>query len=61
ITQVRHPSPRAINPRIPKPCEQIIDKALAKDPNKRFQSTAEFAKYARLLVGKIDEARSRLT
>ncbi|MFH1490512.1 MAG: serine/threonine-protein kinase, partial [Pseudomonadota bacterium] len=29
ITQAKHPSPREINPKVPKPCEQIIDKALA--------------------------------
>jgi serine/threonine-protein kinase len=56
ITQVKHPSPRSINPNVPKPCEQIIDKALTKNPDSRFQDADEFAKYLRLLINKLDEA-----
>ncbi|MGD2125204.1 MAG: serine/threonine-protein kinase [Desulfobacteraceae bacterium] len=59
ITQVRHPSPRAINPKVPKPCEQIVDSALAKDPSKRFESSASFAKYIKALIYKIDQVRLR--
>jgi len=58
ITQVKHPSPRSINPKVPKPCEQIIDKTLAKDPDNRFQDADELAKYLRLLINKLDEASS---
>ena len=54
ITQGRHPSPRKFNPRIMKPCEQIIDKALAKDPDDRFRRAADLAKYLRLLGNRID-------
>jgi len=57
ITQVRHPSIREINPRIPKACEQIIDRALAKDPGKRFQRASDMGKLLRLLGGKIEELR----
>ncbi len=57
ITQVRHPSVRAIKPKIPKACEQIIDKALIKSPANRFQSAAEMAKLLRLLHSKIEELR----
>ena len=28
ITQGRHPSPRQVNPKVPKPCEQMIDKEI---------------------------------
>jgi serine/threonine protein kinase len=54
ITQVKHPSPRSINPRVIKPCEQLIDKALAKNKDKRFQTAGVLAKYLRLLGTKID-------
>ncbi len=59
ITQRNHPSPRQINPRVPRPCEQIIDKAMAKKPGERFQSAADLAKYLRLLARKIDEMRAK--
>jgi serine/threonine-protein kinase len=55
ITQGKHPSPRSINPNVPRPCEQIVDKALAKKPGNRFQDSDEFAKYLRLLINKLDE------
>ena len=59
ITQAKHPSPRQINPKVIRPCEQLIDKALAKDPDQRFQRASNFAKYLRILAGKIDEARAK--
>ncbi|MFH1487532.1 MAG: hypothetical protein ABII06_01390, partial [Pseudomonadota bacterium] len=59
ITQAKHPSPREINPKVPKPCEQIIDKALAKDPEKRFQKAGDFARYVKAMIQKIDQVRSR--
>jgi len=59
ITQAKHPSPRQINPKVIRPCEQLIDKALAKDPDQRFQRADNFAKYLRILAGKIDEARAK--
>jgi len=57
ITQGRHPSPKDLNPKIPRPCIQIIDKALSKNPEKRFQKAGELAKYLDTLVHKIDESR----
>jgi serine/threonine protein kinase len=54
ITQVKHPSPRSVNPRVIKPCEQLIDKALAKNKDKRFQTAGVLAKYLKLLGTKID-------
>jgi serine/threonine protein kinase/CHASE2 domain-containing sensor protein len=59
ITQARHPSPRKIHPRVIKPCEQIIDKLLAKDPDKRFQTAYDLARYLRMLGTKIDTLRAR--
>jgi serine/threonine-protein kinase len=58
ITQGRHASPRQINPKVPKPCEQMIDKALAKNPNQRFRSAGEFAKYLRVMIAKIDQLKA---
>ncbi len=57
ITQVRQPSIRELKPGIPKACEQIIDKALAKNPAHRFHSAAEMAKMLRLLLSKIEQLR----
>jgi serine/threonine-protein kinase len=59
ITQSKHPSLRQINPKVPKPCEQIVDKALAKDPEKRFQRAEDFARYVKAMIAKIDEVRAR--
>ena len=59
ITQAKHPSPRQINPKVIRPCEQLIDKALAKDPDQRFQRASNFAKYLKILGEKIDEARAK--
>jgi hypothetical protein len=50
---------RTQNAKIPKACEQIIDKALAKNPKERFQSAAEFAQLLRMLASKIDEIRRK--
>jgi serine/threonine protein kinase len=59
VTQARHPSPRSINPKIPKACEQIIDRVLAKDPEKRFQSGEELAKYLNAMIKRIDEVQAK--
>ncbi len=59
ITQERHASIREKNPKVPRVCEQIINKALDKNPDKRFQSGMEMAVYLRAVIKKIDEARQR--
>lgn len=59
ITQVKHPSPRQYNPKIPRVCEQILDKALDKDPAKRFRSAGDMAKVIHLLGEKIDQLRKK--
>ena len=59
ITQVRHPSPRKINPKVIRPCEQIIDKLLAKNPDYRFRRAGDLARYLRILVIKIDALRAQ--
>ena len=55
ITQSPHPSVRDFNPKIPKACEQIIDKALAKKPEERFGNAGEMAKIVRLVASKVDQ------
>ena len=55
VTQARHPSPRSSNPGIPKACEQIIDRALAKDPKNRFQTGEELAKYLTAMIKRINQ------
>lgn len=59
ITQVKHPSVRRYNPQIPKVCDQILDKTLAKDPKERLRSAGEMARVIRLLAAKIDELRKK--
>jgi len=59
ITQQRHPSPSKTNPRVIKPCEQIIDKTLAKNPDHRFQHARDLVGYLRMLANKIDALRAQ--
>ena len=59
ITQVKHPSIRDINSKVPKVCEQIIDKALEKSSENRFQRGAEMAKYLKATLNKMDQAGKR--
>jgi len=55
ITQGKHPSVRLIKSGIPKACEQIIDKALAKNPRDRFRTAGQMARYLSMLLSKIEE------
>jgi serine/threonine-protein kinase len=59
ITQVKHPSARSFNPKVIKPCETLLDKALAKDPDLRFQTAGDFAKYLKVLGSKIDQLAAK--
>ncbi len=59
ITQVAHPSAKSINPRIPKSCDQIIDRLLSKEPDQRFQSAEELARYLKAVAAKIEQLRSK--
>ncbi|MBW2335113.1 MAG: CHASE2 domain-containing protein, partial [Deltaproteobacteria bacterium] len=59
ITQEKHPSPHTLNPKVIKPCERILDKALAKNPDHRFQKASHFSKYLKVLANKIDTLRAQ--
>jgi serine/threonine protein kinase len=59
ITQAAHPNPKEINPKVVRPCVQLIDRALAKDPEQRFQKAGELARYANILAQKIDQLRAK--
>ena len=59
ITQVKHPSVQTYDPKIPKICDQILDKALAKKPSDRFKSAAEMERVIRLLASRIDSFKKK--
>jgi serine/threonine-protein kinase len=60
ITQVKHTSPREINPKVPNPVEQIVDKALSKDPEQRFQTCSDFARYLKAMINRIDQVKAKV-
>jgi serine/threonine-protein kinase len=59
ITQVKHPPLRSFSPRIPVACEQIMEKALAKNLDERFQSAGQMAKFLRFLALKVVQAQKK--
>lgn len=59
ITKEKHPSVRTHNPKIPKVCEQIIDRALAKNPEERFNTAGELVRVIRLVALKLDQIRGK--
>jgi serine/threonine-protein kinase len=60
ITQVKHPSPREINPKVPNPVEQIVDKSLSKEPGQRFQTCSDFARYLKAMINRIDQVKAKV-
>lgn len=57
ISRKRHPSVRELDPIIPPGVERIVDKALAKHPDKRYQRASEVAKE----IGLPEILKSRLS
>ncbi len=54
IMNVPHPDPRQFNPKIVKPLIFILNKALEKDREKRYQKAAQMAAHLRELGSKLD-------
>jgi serine/threonine-protein kinase len=61
ITQIKHSSVQIYDPKIPKICDQILDKALAKKPADRFRSASEMERIIRLLASRIDSLEKKGT
>lgn len=59
ITKVKHEPPTKYNPRIHKAMETILDRALEKNIEKRYQTAKQMGDHLRLVGQKIDEARAK--
>jgi len=59
IMNIPHPDPRTINPKMLKPMATIIDKAMEKNREKRYQRAGQLAQHLRTLGKKIDELVSQ--
>lgn len=59
IMNTPHPDARTLNPKIPKAVIQIIDKAMTKERDKRYQTAGEMARHLRFVSRKLAEALSR--
>ncbi len=55
IAQEPHPSVRSIDPSIPLVIEKIIDKALEKDVNERYQTAGQMAEHLKRVIERLDE------
>jgi len=55
ITNEKHLSARDLNSKIPTVVQKIIDKALEKDPEKRYHEAGKMAEHLKLVIAKIDE------
>jgi serine/threonine-protein kinase len=58
IAKEKHLSVTAINPRVPAVVEQIINRALEKDPEKRYAKAGRMAEHLQKVVARIDELRA---
>jgi len=59
IARERHLSVTAVNPKVPSVVEKIIDRALEKDSEKRYQKAGQMAEHLRMVIAKIDELRAK--
>ena len=59
IAREKHPPARKINPKIPSVVEKIINKALEKDPKKRYQKAGQMADHLNQVIAKIHEIASK--
>jgi len=61
VAKEDHPSIRSINPKTPPVVEKIINKALEKDPENRYQKAGQMAEHIKMVLAKIDEIQNRKT
>lgn len=59
IAREHHPSPRSINPKIPPVVERIIDKALAKDVDQRYQKAGQLSEHLKKVLAKLQEIQTK--
>ena len=59
IAKEKHSSARKINPKIPLIIEKIIDKALTKEVDQRYQNAGLMAEHLRKIVKQIDQLRKK--
>jgi serine/threonine-protein kinase len=59
IAKEKHPSVRSVNPQVPQVVEKIIDKALEKDQETRYQKAGQMAEHLKKVVAKIDEIQAK--
>jgi serine/threonine-protein kinase len=59
VAREKHPSIREIKPKIPQVVEKIIDKALEKDQEERYQTAGEMAQHLKAVIARIDEIKAR--
>jgi len=58
IANEQHPNPKIKNNRIPDVCVKIINKALQKKLEKRYQRAGELMKHCKVIIQKIDQMRA---
>jgi eukaryotic-like serine/threonine-protein kinase len=61
VAKERHPSIKTISPKTPAVLEKIIDKALEKDPENRYQKAGQMAEHLKMVIAKIEEIQARKT
>lgn len=59
IAREAHPSPRSINPRIPAVIVKIIDKALEKDVDKRYQDAGHFSGHLKQVLARLEAVQAK--
>ncbi|MBN2125937.1 MAG: CHASE2 domain-containing protein [Deltaproteobacteria bacterium] len=59
IAREQHPSLRTVNAKVPAVVEKIVNKALEKDPEQRYQKAGQMAEHLKKVVAKIDEVQAK--
>lgn len=59
IAKEKHASVVSVNPKVPGIVGKIIDKALEKDPEKRYQKAGQMAEHLQMVIHRIDELRAK--